>query len=111
MSLGLPGNSIVDIAPLQQLVKLRQVDLSRNQISDVGALTDLPELTCIDVSGNRIADVGPLVERFGRLREASPSVRAGGPKGQWYLKIRGNPITNAELLDEPWMQHVLVSGR
>ena len=104
----LPGNSIVDVSPLRHSVKLTQLNLSRNRISDVGALIGLPQLKLINVSGNRITDVGPLVEHFRRLVESMP---VGKNSHYWLrLNVRGNPITNAELLDKPWMRKIQVIG-
>jgi Leucine-rich repeat (LRR) protein len=108
MTVRLPGNDIVDVSPLRHDVKLVNLDLSRNRISDVGALTGLPQLKRINVSGNRITDIGPLVEHYRRLVEAGPVGKLS--RRTWQLNVRGNPITNAELLDKPWMRNVHVDG-
>ena len=58
--LGLSGNQITDVTPLQHLTALTKLYLDKNQIADIGPLQHLTALTRLYLQENQIADIGPL---------------------------------------------------
>ena len=58
--LGLSGNQISDITPLQNLTQLNRLTLYENQISDITPLENLTQLYWLDLSSNQISDITAL---------------------------------------------------
>ncbi|OJJ23263.1 hypothetical protein BKI52_02595 [marine bacterium AO1-C] len=58
----------LDLTLLNQLLELREIDLSDNQITDLSPLNQLPQLTKISLSANQITDLSPL-QQLPQLRE------------------------------------------
>ncbi len=59
-SLKIPSNRIEDLSPLEDLVDLEHLDLSRNAIENLGPISELRSLKELDISQNPIADLSPL---------------------------------------------------
>jgi hypothetical protein len=57
------GNAnIASLEGIQQLQKLRFLDLAGNQISDLRPLTFLPQLTALSIPDNALTDISPLLD-------------------------------------------------
>ena len=65
-----------DIVPLQYMINLAWLDLSKNQIGDISALSGLTNLTWLNLSYNQIDDINAL----------------SGLTNLTYLDLTGNPI-------------------
>jgi Leucine-rich repeat (LRR) protein len=60
VSLNLSDNSLVSLAGLEKLFKLKHLQLARNELETLAPLAALTSLVTLDVSGNSIADLSPL---------------------------------------------------
>jgi Leucine-rich repeat (LRR) protein len=77
--LKLGENRIRDIAPLEGLKNLAQLDLVNNRVEDVRPLRNLIELKSLDLGMNRVSDIAPLA--------ANPGLGDGD-----LLNLSGNPL-------------------
>ena len=60
MFLKLHKNQILDVSPLKNLTRLRDLDLDGNRIANVSPLSALTNLTILDLDDNQISDVSSL---------------------------------------------------
>jgi hypothetical protein len=59
--LGLGGQELIDISPLANLTKLKDLDLNENyEISDISPLAGLVNMEILDLEENRIINLSPL---------------------------------------------------
>ncbi len=104
--LNLSVNSIDDISPLINLVKLKRLKLSYNRISDVTPLTRLTNLELLWLEGNNISDISPIagLKNLKELNVSKNKIRdisvLAELKGLFVLAIGNNPVEDYSCLNE-----------
>ncbi|NQT48031.1 MAG: leucine-rich repeat domain-containing protein, partial [Chloroflexi bacterium] len=71
---------IVDIAPLGNLTRLKELSLADNEIGDILPLAGLTGLTWLNLPNNQIGDIKALVDNSG--------LSAGA-----IVRLNGNPLS------------------
>jgi len=84
-SLDLSKNQITEIIGLENLVNLKSLNFNNNQISEIKGLENLTDLSWIDLGRNQITEIKGL-ENLTKLR---------------YLDLGGNKITEIKGLENP----------
>jgi len=63
MTMYLPHNRIVDLAPLQDMIWMFSLNVSYNRITDITPLSGMDEIMYLYLSGNAITDFTPLYDK------------------------------------------------